>query len=185
MTSAAVTAASVTGVSVPSWPAVAVSFVLVIACVAVVARERLGLAREVTIAAVRAAVQLVVVGALLQWLFQHGGLAGSLGWVAAMVIIAGGVSARRGAGLPRARTVSTLAVAVAVTVTLGLLVAGQVVTTEPRVLVPIGGMVVSGALQATSLTLLRVRDAVSDSRAQVEARLGVWVWAGGGVWAGL
>jgi putative ABC transport system permease protein len=161
----------VTGVSVPSWPAVAASFVLVVACVAVVARERLGLGREVAVAAIRAAVQLVAVGALLQWLFRHAGLAGSLGWVAAMVLVAGGVSARRGRGLPRARTVSTVAIAVAVTVTLGLLVAAQVITTHPRVLVPIGGMVVSGALQATSLTLLRVRDAVSESRAQVEARL--------------
>jgi putative ABC transport system permease protein len=160
-----------TGVSVPSWPAVAASFVLVVACVAVVARERLGLGREVAVAAIRAAVQLVAVGALLQWLFRHAGLAGSLGWVAAMVLVAGGVSARRGRGLPRARTVSTVAIAVAVTVTLGLLVAAQVITTHPRVLVPIGGMVVSGALQATSLTLLRVRDAVSESRAQVEARL--------------
>jgi putative ABC transport system permease protein len=160
-----------THVYVPSWWAVAASLALVGACVAVVARERLGLAREVTIAAVRAGVQLIAVGALLQWLFRHAGLAGSLGWVAAMVVVAGGVSARRGVGLPHARVVSTSAVAVAVVVTLGLLVVAHVVTTQPRVLVPIGGMVVSGALQATSLTLLRVRDAVRDGRPQVEARL--------------
>src|SRR5205807_4080226 len=102
---------------------------------------------------------------------HHAGLPGSLGWVAAMVLVAGGVSARRGAGLPRARLVSTVSVAVAVTVTLGILVVAQVISTQPRVLVPIGGMVVSGAMQATSLTLLRVREAVADSRSVVEARL--------------
>ncbi|HET6817663.1 MAG TPA: iron export ABC transporter permease subunit FetB [Mycobacteriales bacterium] len=158
-------------VYVPSWPAVAASALLVAACIAVVARERLGLAREVAVATVRAAVQLVAVGALLAWLFEHAGLAGSLGWVAAMVLVAGGVSARRGRGLRGVRAVSTTAVAVAVAVTLGLLVVTHAVTTEPRVLVPIGGMVVSGALQATSLTLLRIRDAVSENRPQVEARL--------------
>src|SRR3954454_22288928 len=97
------TAASVTGVSVPSWPAVAVSFVLVLACVAVVARERLGLARGVTIAAIRAAVQLVAVGALLQWLFQHAGLAGAPGWVGAIVGNRRGAAAGRGCGLPGRR----------------------------------------------------------------------------------
>lgn len=136
-----------------------------------VIRERLGLAREVATAAARAGVQLVAVGALLDWLFAHAGLAGSLGWVAAMVVIAGGVSAGRGAGIPGARVVSTIAVATAVTVTLGLLVLARVVTTSPRVLVPVGGMVVSGALQSTSLTLLRIRDAARDNRRQVEARL--------------
>ena len=156
---------------VPSGPGVALSLLLVAACVVVVVRERVGLAREVTVAAVRAGVQLLAVGALLQWLFQHAGLAGSLGWVAAMVLVAGGVAARRGAGIPHARWVATIAVAVSVASTLGLLVAARVVTTQPRVVVPVGGMVVSGALQATSLTLLRLRDSVRDARAQVEARL--------------
>ncbi|MEP6462203.1 MAG: ABC transporter permease [Frankiaceae bacterium] len=158
-------------VFVPSWAGVGLSLLLVAGCVAVVIRERLGLAREVSIAAARAGVQLIAVGALLDWLFAHAGLAGSLGWVAAMVLIAGGVSAGRGAGIPRARLVSTVAVGTAVTLTLGLLVLARVVTTSPRVLVPVGGMVVSGALQATSLTLLRLRDAARDSRRQVEARL--------------
>ncbi len=166
------------GVYVPSWAGVAASLLLVAACVAVVVRERLGLGREVTVAAVRAGVQLVAVGALLHWLFVNAGLAGSLGWVAAMVLVAGGVSARRGAGLPHVRIVSTVAVAVAVAVTLGLLVAAGVITTEPRVLVPVGGMIVSGALQATSLTLLRIREAVRDARAQVEARLVLGLSAG-------
>jgi putative ABC transport system permease protein len=161
----------VKNVYVPSWTGVTLSLLLVGACVVVVVRERVGLAREVTVAAVRAGVQLLAVGLVLQWLFQHAGLAGSLGWVAAMVLVAGGVAARRGEGIPHARVAATTAVAVSVAVTLGLLVAARVVTTQPRVVVPVGGMVVSGALQATSLTLLRLRDAVRDSRAQVEARL--------------
>lgn len=158
-------------VFIPSWASVALSLLLVAGCIAVVVRERLGLAREVSIAAARAGVQLIAVGAVLDWLFRHAGLAGSLGWIAAMVLVAGGVSAGRGAGIPGARWVSTVAVGTAVTLTLGLLVVARVVTTSPRVVVPVGGMVVSGALQATSLTLLRLRDEARDSRRQVEARL--------------
>ena len=130
-------------VPVPSWLGVGLSVVLVGIAVAVVVRERLGLARELIVAAVRAAVQLIAVGALLLLLFRHTGLPGSLGWVAGMVLIAGRVGAGRGRGLPRVQLVATCGVAAGVVATLGLLVAGGVIQTAPRVVVPIGGMVVS------------------------------------------
>jgi len=159
------------GVPVPSWLGVGMSVVLVAVAVAVVLRERLGLARELVVAAVRAGVQLVAVGALLRLLFEHAGLAGSLGWVAGMVLVAGRVGAGRGRGLPRVQLVATCGVAAGVLATLGLLVAGGVVETTPRVVVPIGGMVVSAAMQGTSLVLLRLREEASASRRFVEARL--------------
>ncbi|GAC1326018.1 MAG: hypothetical protein NVSMB13_10150 [Mycobacteriales bacterium] len=159
------------GVPVPSWLGVGLSVVLVGIAVAVVVRERLGLARELIVAAVRAAVQLIAVGALLLLLFRHTGLPGSLGWVAGMVLIAGRVGAGRGRGLPRVQLVATCGVAAGVVATLGLLIAGGVIQTAPRVVVPIGGMVVSAAMQGTSLVLLRLREEASSNRRFVEARL--------------
>ncbi|MDQ6650770.1 MAG: iron export ABC transporter permease subunit FetB [Actinomycetota bacterium] len=159
------------GVPVPSWLGVGLSVLLVGVAVAVAVRERLGLARELVVAAVRAAVQLIAVGALLLLLFRHTGLPGSLGWVAGMVLVAGRVGAGRGRGLPRVQLVATCGVAAGVVATLGLLIAGGVVETAPRVVVPIGGMVVSAAMQGTSLVLLRLREEASSNRRFVEARL--------------
>ncbi len=160
-----------TGVPVPPWWGVALSLVLVGAAAAVIYRERLGLARELAVATVRAAVQLIAVGAALRVVFEHAGVPGSLGWVGGMVVLAGRTAGRRARGLPGGGRVATIGVAVATAATLGLLVGAQVVSSSPRVVVPLGGMVVNAAMQGASMALARVRDEVTAGRAYVEARL--------------
>ena len=157
--------------AVPSWYGVVASVLLVVMTVAVVVREQLGLAREVVVAAVRAIVQLVAVGALLGVLFRHAGLPGSLLWLVGMVLIGARVCARRGAGLPHVQRVAVLSLAAGVAATLGLLLVARVIRTEPRVVVPVGGMVVSAATRGTSVVLLRVREEATSARRTVEARL--------------
>jgi putative ABC transport system permease protein len=156
---------------VPSWYGVAASVALVGIAFFVVMRERLGLGREVLIASVRAAVQLVAVGALLLVLFKHTGLPGALAWVTAMVLLAGRVAGGRAKGLPHATRVATIGVAVGAAATLGLLLVARVIDTSGRVVVPVGGMVVTGAMQGASLTLQRMRDEATSGRRAVEARL--------------
>jgi putative ABC transport system permease protein len=156
---------------VPSWYGVAASVALVGIAFFVVMREQLGLGREVLIASARAAVQLVAVGGLLLVLFKHTGLPGALAWVTAMVVLAGRVAGGRAKGLPHATRVATIGVAVGAAATLGLLLVARVIDTSGRVVVPVGGMVVTGAMQGASLTLQRMRDEATGGRRSVEARL--------------
>ena len=114
--------------AVPTWAGVAASLALVALAVAVASRQRLHLAREMTIAAVRAGIQLAAVGAVLLLVFQQTGLAGAAGWLAVMVLIAGQVAARRARGLPRALPVATTAVAAGTIATMGSLLALGVIS---------------------------------------------------------
>jgi putative ABC transport system permease protein len=157
--------------SVPSWWGVAASVLLVVVCLVVVVREQLGLGRDVAIASVRAVAQLVAVGALLGVLFRHTGLPGSLLWVIGMVAVGARVAAGRGRGIPRVGRVATVAIAVGVTGTLGLLVIAQVIDVQPRVVIPVGGMVVSAATRGASVVLLRLHEEAVSARRFVEARL--------------
>jgi putative ABC transport system permease protein len=157
--------------AVPTWIGVAASTALVAVAVLVAWRQRLHLAREILVAAVRAGVQLVAVGAVLLVVFRQTGLAGALGWLALMVLIAGRVAARRARGLPGALPVATASVAVGAAATLGVLLALGVVGSQGRVVIPVGGMVVSGAMQATALVLVRLRDEARTARRAIEARL--------------
>ena len=159
------------GLAVPSWGGVAVSLLLVTVAAAVAYRQRLGLTREVVAAAGRAAVQLVTAGALLRVLFQRPSLLGPAGWLLAMVIIAGQVAGRRGAGLPQARLAATGGVAASTVGTLFVLLAGRVIAAEARVIVPVGGMIVSSAMLAAGGALRRLDDEVRQSRPAIEARL--------------
>ena len=162
---------TINGTAVPSWPEVALSLLLVLAAAGVILRARLGMTRELVVAVVRAGVQLLAVGALLRLIFDHAGIPGSLAWITAMVLIAGRVSGDRGRGLPRSYAVATVAIGTGVVLTLGVLVAVGTVSTKPMVLLPIGGMIVNGAMQGTSLALARLRDEVTDGRRVLEARL--------------
>ena len=87
-----IAAQTIHGTPVPSWPGVVLSLLLVLAAAAVALRAGLGMTRELAIAVVRAGVQLLAIGALLRLIFEHAGIPGSLGWIAAMVLIAGRVA---------------------------------------------------------------------------------------------
>jgi uncharacterized protein (TIGR00245 family) len=157
--------------SVPSWGGVVASLLLVAVAAAVAYLQRLGLTRELVVAAVRAGVQLAAVGAILVVLFQRAGLPGAAGWVIVMMLIAGQVAGRRGAGLPRARLAATGGVATGTAVTLVGLLAGRVIAAEARVIVPVGGMIVSAAMLAAGIALRRLREEAHQARATIEARL--------------
>src|SRR6266536_3073126 len=137
--------------AVPTWAGVAASLALVALAVVIAVRQRLHLAREIAIAAARAGIQLAAVGAILLLVFRHAGLAGAAGWLAIMVLIAGQVAA------PAA--------------TMGTLLALGVISTQARVVIPVGGMIISGAMAATAVTLTRLREEAAAARPAIEARL--------------
>lgn len=157
--------------TIPSWGAVAVSGLLVLVAIGIGSWQRLGISRDLAIAAVRALVQLVAVGAVLAWLFANAGLLGALVWIAVMTLVAASESRRRGRGIPRAYLTALLGITVGTATTLGVLVVGGVISTEPQVIIPIGGMVVSGAMQAASLTLASLRRSAVENRPAIEAAL--------------
>lgn len=163
------------GTAVPGWGEVAASLVLVAVVAAISLRQRLRITRDLVEASVRAGVQLAAVGAVLTVLFTHAGLPGALGWVAFMVALAGQVAGRRGRGLPRATWTATVSVAVGTAITLGALVALGVVSTQSRVLIPIGGMVVAGAMGATGMVLRRLLEEAELARPAIEARLSLGI----------
>jgi putative ABC transport system permease protein len=160
-----------TSPAVPDWAGVGLSVILVVVAIVVAWRQKLGLAREILIATVRAGVQLFAVGAVLLIVFEHGGLLGAFGWLTMMVVIAGQVAGGRGKGLYRAKEVATAAVAAGTVATLGVLLLCGIIESTPRVVIPVGGMVVSGAMAATGVTLKRLVDETKTSRAAIEAKL--------------
>jgi putative ABC transport system permease protein len=67
--------------------------------------------------------------------------------------------------------VATAGLLAAVAATLGLLLVCRVIKAEPRVVVPLGGMIVSASIAGTTIVLARIRDEVLSARALIEARL--------------
>ena len=126
---------------VPTWVGVAASVVLVLLAAAITGWQRLGITREILVAGLRAFVQLLAVGAVLSFLFGHAGLLGALAWLTGMVVVAGVEASRRAKGMPVALRTATTGIAVGAVTTLGVLLVLGVIAFQPRVVVPVGGMV--------------------------------------------
>lgn len=166
-----------TTAQVPDWLGVAASVSLVVIAVLAARWARLALTRELLWASARAFVQLLAVGAVLTLLFTRAGLLGALAWVSGMVVVAGLVAAGRSKELPKARSTALIAVAVGAATTLGMLLAVGVIEATPSVVVPVGGMVVSGAMTATNLTMRHVTTIAIQQRRDIEARLALGLTA--------
>jgi putative ABC transport system permease protein len=148
---------------------VIVAAVLVVAAVGLSGATRMGLERELVLAAVRAAAQLTVVGAIIALVFEHAGLAWA--FVAVMLGAASLTSGRRLRGAPRAIARAAAAIALGAAAAIVPLLATGAFDTRPRELIPIAGILIGGAMVATSVTGRRLIDRAEEDRAGVEARL--------------
>ena len=136
----------------------------------VAAAAHLGHARSVVTASVRAAVQLALIAALLTALVESLTLAAL--YVAAMVAVAAATSGRR-MRLGRDAWQPVLPIALSsLPVVLALLATG-LVPTEPLAVVPVSGILVGGAMTATTLAGRRALDELTARRGEVEAGLSV------------
>ncbi len=130
----------------------------------------LGHGRAAVVAAVRAVVQLAAVSAVVAAVLASVPLA--LVFLGVMAAVASGTSARR---LTRDRSGAWAGLAVlgGALPVVGLLVATGAVPLSGRALLPVGGIVIGGAMTATTLAGRRALDAVRERRGEVEAGLAI------------
>lgn len=151
----------------------ALALASVLVCVSLVfsATQKLGLERETLVAVVRAVVQLIAVGYVLQWIFD----VDNPWFTAGLLLLMSGNAAwnahRRGPEIPRGFPISLVAIVVGGGVTLAVLVATGAIGFAPNQMVPIGGMLLSNAMVALGLAYRRMADDFREQREVVETRL--------------
>jgi putative ABC transport system permease protein len=133
--------------------------------------QRLGLEKDIGVAVVRSFIQLAAIGYAIDFIFALEGIGYVLLLLAAMVGFAGWTSSQRAPEVPGSLLLATAAIGLAALCTLGLLLALGVIPPTARYLIPLGGMVIGNSMNATSLTLTRLRDDVRGQRHKVEAVL--------------
>lgn len=154
------------------WVGLATSLILVAFAAGISLWRRLGLERQLLWAAIRALVQLLLVGGALTLLFEPGrSLWWSWAWVAGMVAYAGDVARRRAPEVPRFAPLAVAAFAGAAVVTLGVLFGLRAFPLQGRTLVPVAGMMIGNSMTAMVLVARRLVDELRDKRDEVEARL--------------
>ncbi|MGH8869457.1 MAG: ABC transporter permease [Actinomycetes bacterium] len=132
----------------------------------------LGLERRIVWATVRALVQLLLVGFALGLVIEPGRpLVWSWLWVLGMTAYAGFVVHQRAPEIPGLLPLAMTAFAASGVVTLGVVFGLGVFPLEPRVLVPIAGMMIGNSMTACVVAARRVVEQLRDQADEVEARL--------------
>ncbi|MDH6465864.1 putative ABC transport system permease protein [Micromonospora sp. A200] len=150
-------------------PKLAVTLVVLTAVAAAVATVgRLGHGRQIAVAAVRAAVQLAAVSLLIAAIVAS--LWATAAFVVVMCVVAAGTSGRRITGGARGWWAVVPIVAGSLSVVLGLLLAG-LVPARGIAVIPVAGILIGGAMTATSLAGRRALDELIGRRGEVEAAL--------------
>jgi putative ABC transport system permease protein len=157
----------------------AASGILVAVAVAISLWRRLGLERSLLWAALRALVQLLLVGWALQLVVDPDDpIVWSLVWIVAMVAFAAWTTSQRAPGVPKVMVLSLAAYVAAALVTLGVLFGFGIYELEGRTLVPLAGMVIGNSLAATVLVSRQLLEAATDQRDLIEGRLALGLAAG-------
>jgi UDP-glucose/iron transport system permease protein len=166
--------AAVSGGSILSGPVtfgdVLLSLFLVAVAIGISAWERVGLEGDLLVASVRSFVQLLAVGYILAYIFEgHGWL--TILALAVMISAASITTRNRARPVPRSGVIAVIAIATATAATLGVLAVLHIVPTSPRAIIPLGSMIISGAMNTSSLVMTRLHDDLASNRREVEARL--------------
>jgi putative ABC transport system permease protein len=159
-----------TSIHVAPWQ-VAASLALVAVAAAISFWRSADLERDIVVATVRSIIQLTLVGYAIKLIFDADTIWLVLVLLAAMVLFGALTARSRAAHVPGAFGPLVIALALAGTATLGLVVALGIFEPTPRYLVPVGGMVIGNAMTASAVALNRLGDEMHDSRARIEASL--------------
>lgn len=148
------------------------SLTLVVVAIGLSVWQRLGLERSIVVAVVRAVAQLLVVGAGLAFVIDPDTpLVWSWAWVVGIVVFSAFTVQRRAPAVPGlfwialAANGTAAAVALAVAFTLGIF------PLEPRVLVPVSGMMVGNSMNSAVVAAQRLVEELASKRDEVEAHL--------------
>jgi UDP-glucose/iron transport system permease protein len=142
---------------------VAAALALVALAAAISIWQRADLERDIAIATVRSFIQLTAIGYVIRFIFDQNNLVFVFALIAAMVIFGALTARHRAQRVPHAFWPLLIALALAGTTTLTLVVALGVFKPQARYLVPVGGMVIGNAMTAAAVTLNRLGDDVHDT----------------------
>jgi putative ABC transport system permease protein len=150
----------------------ACSGILIALAVAISWWRRLALEGMIGWAAVRAVVQLTIIGFALKLVVDPDRpLIWSWLWVVVMLVFAGTTARRRAREVPGVAALTMTAYALALVVTFAVLFGLRVFDLNGRTVVPLAGMIVGNSIGATVLVGRRITDEFRDKRPEIEARL--------------
>ena len=133
--------------------------------------QKLKLEKEVIIGVVRAVVQLVAVGYVLEYIFGYKNPVFTTLLLLFMIFNAALNAAKRGKAVKKGLIISFLSITVGTIVTLSVLVLSKTIQYEPYQIIPVSGMIIGNAMVALGLCYKQIASDFKNKREEVETKL--------------
>jgi putative ABC transport system permease protein len=148
----------------------AIAAVLALMVILLARRRNIHLESDASIALARGIVQIVIMGSLLVLLLKAPRWS-SVFLLAAMIVAAGSISAKRAKNVPGARKVSTYSIAAGAGLVTAIMTWAGVIDTAITSLIPVGSMIIANAMNTNGLALNRFRSEVLAHSGEIETAL--------------
>ena len=145
--------------------------VLIVMAVIVSYQQRLRLELEILHSALRAVVQLVVVGYLLNFIFGADHPLFTSGVLLVMLISAAINGGKRGQGIKHASWIAGVSIGIGAVFTLTVLLSAKVLSFTPYQMIPVGGMVMSGSMVAVGLCFRQIITSFKRREQEIQIKL--------------
>lgn len=134
-------------------------------------KEKLGLEKEIVISMVRAIIQLIIVGYILDVIFGLKNPICTLILILIMIVNAAVNTKKRGKGIDNVFTISFVSILIGASVTISVLVISGVIKFNPNEVIPIAGMIISNSMIAIGLSYRNLNSSFKNKREEVEVKL--------------
>ena len=145
--------------------------VLIAMAVVVSYQQKMRLELEILHSALRAVVQLVVVGYLLNFIFGADHPLFTSGVLLVMLISAAINGGKRGQGIKHASWIAGVSIGIGAVFTLTVLLSAKVLSFTPYQMIPVGGMVMSGSMVAVGLCFRQIITSFKRRQQEIQIKL--------------
>lgn len=133
--------------------------------------QKLKLEKEIIISVIRAVIQLIIVGYLLNYIFGLKNPIFTTLLLLFMTFNAALNAAKRGKSIKNGFLISFISITLGTIITLSILVFSGAIKYEPYQIIPVGGMIISNAMVALGLCFKQLTSNFKSKREEVETKL--------------
>ena len=133
--------------------------------------QKLKLEKEVIIGVIRAVVQLIIVGYVLEYIFGLQSPVFTTLLLIFMIFNAAYNAAKRGKDVKNGFYISFLSISIGTIATLAILVLSKTIEYEPYQIIPVSGMIIGNAMVALGLCYRQIASDFKNKRDEVETKL--------------
>lgn len=134
-------------------------------------REHLSLEKEIVISMLRAVIQLIIVGYILNTIFGFKNPIYIVGLILVMILNAAYNAKKRGKGIEKVFIISFVSILIGTSITTLVLVISKAIQFTPNEVIPVCGMIISNSMIAIGLSYKNLINSFRNKREDIEVKL--------------